>query len=96
MALIFLMITSVINIILDIYFIKDLYMRIVGAIVVTVITQFVSVICCIVYIYKKVYILISSIIKIFREIFFVIVIIAKMGTFIIMICEPLIWILMTI
>ena len=71
-------------------------MRIVGAAVVTVITQFVSTICCIVYIYKKVYILISSIIKIFRKIFFVIVIIAKMGTFVIMICEPLIWILMTI
>lgn len=95
MALIFLMIASVINIILDIYFIKDLYMRIVGAAVVTVITQFVSVICCIVY-NKKVYILISSIIKIFRKIFFVIIIIAKMGTFVIMICEPLIWILMTI
>ena len=95
MALIFLMIASVINIILDIYFIKDLYMRIVEATVVTVITQFVS-ICCIVYVYKKVYILISSIIKIFREIFFVIIIIAKMGTFVIMICEPLIWILMTI
>ena len=90
MALIFLMITLVINIILDIYFIKDLYMRIVGAAVVTVITQFVSVICCIVYI------LISSIIKIFREIFFVIVITVKMGTFVIMICDPLIWILMTI
>ena len=58
MVLIFLMIASVINIILDIYFIKDLYMRIVGATVVTVITQFVSVICCIVYIYKKVHILI--------------------------------------
>ena len=96
MALIFLMIASVINIILDIYFIKDLYMRIVEAAVITVITQFVSVICCIVYIYKKVYILILSIIKIFRKIFFVIVIIAKMGTFVIMICEPLIWILMTI
>ena len=58
MVLIFLMIASVINIILDIYFIKDLYMRIVGATVVTVIIQFVSVICCIVYIYKKVHILI--------------------------------------
>lgn len=58
MSLIFLVIASIINIILDIYFITELKMGISGAAVATVIAQAVSVVLCVVYIYKKVPILI--------------------------------------
>lgn len=58
MSLVFLVIASIINIILDIYFIAGLKMGIAGAAVATVIAQAVSVILCGIYIYKKVPILI--------------------------------------
>lgn len=53
MALVFLIIASILNIVLDIYFIKDLKMGISGAAIATVIAQAISVICCLVYIYYK-------------------------------------------
>ncbi|MDY5795524.1 MAG: MATE family efflux transporter [Fusobacterium gastrosuis] len=58
MSLVFLVIASIINIILDIYFITSLNMGIAGAAIATVIAQAVSVILCAIYIYKKVPILI--------------------------------------
>lgn len=60
MPLIFLMISSVLNIILDIFFITQLNMGIFGAAVATVIAQGISAVLCIIYIYKKNPILIPS------------------------------------
>lgn len=53
MPLIFLMISSVLNIVLDLLFITQLNMGIRGAAVATVISQGVSVVLCIIYIYRK-------------------------------------------
>lgn len=58
MPLVFLILSSVINIILDLFFITGLGMGVRGAAVATVIAQGVSVICCLVYIGWKVKILI--------------------------------------
>lgn len=60
MPLVFLIISSVINIILDYIFIKYLHMGIVGAAVATVIAQGISSILCMIYIYYKSKILIPS------------------------------------
>lgn len=60
MPLVFLMISSILNIVLDIFFITVLGMGIFGAAVATVIAQGISAVLCIIYIYKKNPILIPS------------------------------------
>ena len=60
MPLIFLMVSSILNVILDIIFITQFNMGIFGAAVATVIAQGVSSILCIIYIYKKNPILVPS------------------------------------
>lgn len=60
MPLIFLMISSVINVILDIIFITQCNMGVFGAAAATVIAQGISAVLCIIYIYKKNPILIPS------------------------------------
>ena len=60
MPLIFLIISSVINIILDIQFITQFNMGIFGAAIATVISQGISAVLCLIYIYKKNPILIPS------------------------------------
>lgn len=60
MPLVFLMISSILNIVLDIFLITVLDMGIFGAAVATVIAQGISAILCIIYIYKKNPILIPS------------------------------------
>ena len=60
MPLVFLIVSSVINIVLDIVFIADFGMGIRGAAVATVISQGVSGVLCIIYIYKKCKILIPK------------------------------------
>ena len=60
MPLIFLILSSVINIILDILFITQFNMGIFGAAVATVLSQGISAILCVIYIYKKNPILIPS------------------------------------
>lgn len=60
MPLIFLMISSLINIILDLFFIKDLNMGIQGAAIATVIAQGISAILCVVYLFKKAKLLIPQ------------------------------------
>lgn len=58
MPLLFLIVSSILNIVLDILFIRDFGMGIAGAAIATVIAQLVSVVLCILYIYKKAPILI--------------------------------------
>ena len=53
MPLVFLIVSSVLNIVLDLLFITQLHMGIQGAAVATVISQGVSVILCIIYMFKK-------------------------------------------
>lgn len=53
MPLVFLIVSSVLNIILDLLFITQLHMGVQGAAVATVISQGVSVILCIIYMFKK-------------------------------------------
>lgn len=53
MPLIFLIISSVVNIFLDYYFITETGLGIRGAAVATVISQFISSVCCIIYLVKK-------------------------------------------
>lgn len=53
MPLIFLIISSLFNVVLDIYFITVLHMGIQGAAIATVISQGISAILCVIYIYKK-------------------------------------------
>ncbi|WP_293981995.1 MATE family efflux transporter [uncultured Clostridium sp.] len=60
MPLIFLVISSVLNIILDVFFITQFNMGIFGAAVATVIAQGISAVLCLIYIYKKNPILIPS------------------------------------
>lgn len=60
MPLVFLIVSSLLNIVLDIFFITQLNMGIQGAAVATVISQGVSVILCIIYIFKKTQILLPS------------------------------------
>lgn len=60
MAVVFLIIASVINVILDIYFITRLDMGIKGAAVATVVAQFISAALCFAYILKKCPVLIPS------------------------------------
>lgn len=60
MPLIFLMISSLINIILDLFFIKNLNMGIQGAAIATVIAQGISAILCVVYMFKKAKLLIPQ------------------------------------
>lgn len=60
MPLVFLVISSVLNVILDLLFITQLNMGIQGAAIATVISQGISVILCIIYIFKKTRILIPS------------------------------------
>ena len=57
MPLVFLIISSLLNIVLDIFFITELNMGVQGAAVATVISQGVSVVLCIIYIIKKTQIL---------------------------------------
>lgn len=58
MPLVFLIVSSVLNIVLDLFFITQLNMGVRGAAVATVIAQGVSVVCCLIYIAKKVKIMI--------------------------------------
>lgn len=60
MPLVFLIVSSLLNIVLDIFFITQFNMGIQGAAVATVISQGVSVILCIIYIFKKTQILLPS------------------------------------
>lgn len=60
MPLVFLMISSISNIGLDMLFILVFKMGIRGAAIATVIAQLISVICCVIYIYKKVQLLIPA------------------------------------
>ncbi len=60
MPLVFLILSSVLNIALDIFFITNLQMGVRGAAVATVIAQGVSVVCCLVYIAKKAKIMIPG------------------------------------
>ena len=60
MPLVFLVLSSVLNIVLDLFFIKQVGMGVQGAAVATVIAQGVSVIACLVYIMKKADILIPK------------------------------------
>lgn len=60
MPLVFLIVSSLLNVILDILFITQFHMGIQGAAVATVISQGVSVVLCIVYIFKKTQILLPS------------------------------------
>ncbi|MBD5507785.1 MAG: MATE family efflux transporter [Lachnospiraceae bacterium] len=60
MPLVFLILSSVLNIVLDLFFIKQVGMGVQGAAVATVIAQGVSVIACLVYIVKKADILIPK------------------------------------
>ena len=60
MPLVFLVLSSVLNIVLDLFFIKQVGMGVQGAAVATVIAQGVSVIACLVYIVKKADILIPK------------------------------------
>ena len=60
MPLIFLIISSVLNVGLDIYFIKYLHMGIQGAAVATVIAQAISVVLCLIYMYHKTKLLIPT------------------------------------
>ena len=60
MPLVFLIISSLLNIFLDILLITTFHMGVVGAAVATVIAQGVSAVCCIIYILKKVPILIPE------------------------------------
>lgn len=53
MPLMFLILSSVLNIVLDLFFITRLHMGVRGAAVATVIAQGVSVVCCLIYIAKK-------------------------------------------
>ena len=53
MPLVFLMISSVCNIVLDIVFITQFDMGVMGAAVATVLSQGISVVLCIIYIFKK-------------------------------------------
>lgn len=53
MPLVFLIISSAINVVLDIYLITEFNMGIQGAAVATVISQFISVVLCLIYIYIK-------------------------------------------
>lgn len=53
MPLVFLIISSVLNVILDLVFITQLHMGIQGAAIATVISQGISVILCLIYIFKK-------------------------------------------
>ena len=60
MPLVFLIVSSVLNVILDILFITQLNMGIQGAAIATVISQGISVVLCILYIFKKTQILLPS------------------------------------
>lgn len=60
MPLVFLILSSMLNIVLDLFFIKQVGMGVQGAAVATVIAQGVSVIACLVYIWKKADILIPK------------------------------------
>ena len=60
MPLVFLIVSSLLNVILDILFITQFHMGIQGAAVATVISQGVSVVLCIIYIFKKTQILLPS------------------------------------
>nr|WP_321026393.1 MATE family efflux transporter [Clostridium neonatale] len=60
MPLVFLIISSIINVVLDILFITEFNMGIKGAAVATVIAQGISALLCVIYIYKKAPILIPS------------------------------------
>lgn len=60
MPLVFLIVSSLLNVVLDILFITQFHMGIQGAAVATVISQGVSVVLCIIYIFKKTQILLPS------------------------------------
>ena len=60
MPLVFLIVSSLLNVILDILFITQFHMGIQGAAVATVVSQGVSVVLCIIYIFKKTQILLPS------------------------------------
>lgn len=60
MPLVFLILSSILNIALDLFFITRLHMGVCGAAVATVIAQGVSVVCCLIYIGKKARILIPG------------------------------------
>lgn len=60
MPLVFLIVSSLLNVVLDILFITQFHMGIQGAAVATVVSQGVSVVLCIIYIFKKTQILLPS------------------------------------
>lgn len=60
MPLVFLILSSILNIVLDLFFITRLHMGVRGAAVATVIAQGASVVCCLIYIKKKAEILIPG------------------------------------
>ena len=60
MPLVFLIVSSLLNVVLDILFITQFHMGIHGAAVATVVSQGVSVVLCIIYIFKKTQILLPS------------------------------------
>lgn len=60
MPLVFLIVSSLLNVVLDILFITQFHMGIQGAAIATVVSQGVSVVLCIIYIFKKTQILLPS------------------------------------